>query len=178
MDALPRLLRDGYLWRPGRGRLAGLRFTGVRGTDGLQFFYDEKNIRRAGAVPEPILSTLFGHGAVHTLDGDAHRHRKAMFTGLLMPPEAVAGLTVAVMKAWEAERPRWARAEEVVIFDASARVLTRAVTGWAGLDVPTARSTVSETIWSLWWTGSVRPAGGTGGRGRPATAGRSGWPTS
>ncbi|MCE0537147.1 cytochrome P450 [Kineosporia rhizophila] len=136
MDALPRLLRDGYLWRPGRGRLAGLRFTGVRGTDGLQFFYDEKNIRRAGAVPEPILSTLFGHGAVHTLDGDAHRHRKAMFTGLLMPPEAVAGLTVAVMKAWEAERPRWARAEEVVIFDASARVLTRAVTGWAGLDVP------------------------------------------
>ncbi|MBT0769623.1 cytochrome P450 [Kineosporia sp. J2-2] len=144
MDALPALLREGYLWLPHRrskesgaatrGRLAGLRFTGVEGSDALRFFYDENNIRRSGAMPEPILSTLFGHGAVHTLDGEEHRHRKAVFTHLLMPPESVAGLTAAVMRSWEAERPAWAGRERVVLFDASARVLTRAVSGWAGLD--------------------------------------------
>ncbi len=138
MDSLPNLLREGYLWRPGQrtqGRLAGLRYTGVAGTEGLRFFYDEKNIRRSGAIPEPILSTLFGHGAVHTLDGAAHRQRKAMFTTLLMPPESVAGLTGLVMKAWEAERPGWAQADRVVLFDASARVLTRAVAEWSGVDL-------------------------------------------
>jgi fatty-acid peroxygenase len=40
------------------------------------------------------------------------------------------------MKAWEAERPGWAGAGRVVLFDASARVLTRAVTEWAGIRVP------------------------------------------
>jgi fatty-acid peroxygenase len=139
MDSLPGLVREGYLWRPGRraqGRLAGMRYSGIEGPEAKRFFYDEKNIRRSGAIPEPILSTLFGHGAVHTLDGAAHRQRKAMFTSLLMPPESVAGLTGLVMKAWEAQRPAWAQADQVVLFDASARVLTRAVTEWSGVDVP------------------------------------------
>lgn len=104
-DSLPGLLREGYLWRPRTGRLAGLRVTGIEGGEALRFFYDENNIRRAGAIPGPILSTLFGHGAVHTLDGAEHRHRKEMFTSLLLDPASVAGLTASVMTAWETDRP-------------------------------------------------------------------------
>ncbi|MFE6487177.1 hypothetical protein ACFVGN_30175 [Streptomyces sp. NPDC057757] len=31
-------------------------------------------------MPAPLLDTLFGRGAVHTLDGEEHRVRKALFT--------------------------------------------------------------------------------------------------
>ena len=58
----------------------GLLYAGVMVTEtgpkALEFFYDEDHVRRAGALPEPVVSTLFGHGAVHTLDGAAHRARR------------------------------------------------------------------------------------------------------
>ena len=48
----------------------------------MRFFYDERHVRRAGVLPEPVRSTLFGHGAGHSLDGEVHRLRKAMFLSL------------------------------------------------------------------------------------------------
>ncbi|MEU3776266.1 cytochrome P450 [Streptomyces sp. NPDC032472] len=141
-DSTLALLTRGYAWRPGRGRSRGadpvrVRLLGRRayvlsGPDAVGFFYDEKHVRRRSALPGPVLDTLFGRGAVHTLDGTAHRTRKALFTGLLMDEERVAALSERVLTLWRRELAR-SRGRELCVFDAASRVLARAVCGWAGL---------------------------------------------
>jgi fatty-acid peroxygenase len=144
LDQTVPLLRQGYAWLPNlrrhspdgivECRLAGRRATGLGGRDAARFFYDEDHVRRHGALPEPVLSTLFGHGAVHTLDGSAHRARKAMFVGLAMGG-GVPALAERAADAWDAATGSWRDAGEVVLFEAASRVLTRAVCDWTGIPV-------------------------------------------
>jgi fatty-acid peroxygenase len=107
-----RLLTEGYGWLPDKRResgrrsvptrLGGLPVTALVGPDAARFLYDENHVRRARAIPEPVQATLFGKGAVHTLDGEAHRARKAMFVGLLMGEDGIASLVRQVTAAWDA----------------------------------------------------------------------------
>ncbi|WP_432050591.1 hypothetical protein [Verrucosispora sp. NA02020] len=65
---------QGYGWLPNRlradqtdvvrTRLLGQTAVALHGPDAARFFYDERHIRRHGAIPEPIRGTLFGKGAV------------------------------------------------------------------------------------------------------------------
>ncbi|MGV9291453.1 cytochrome P450 [Streptomyces sp. NPDC003719] len=136
------LLTEGYAWLPDLMRAEGatalsLRVLGrpalaVRGPDAVRFFYDEEHVRRHGALPGPVLSTLFGHGAVHTLDGDVHRHRKSFFLPLL-ETDAVTGAAGHIDAAWEEAVPDWRARPDVVLFDAVGRVITRGVCRWAGV---------------------------------------------
>jgi fatty-acid peroxygenase len=142
-NSLP-MLAQGYAWLPDRRRVAGRNTVrtrllarqalGVEGPPGARFVYDEANVRRSGALPEPVVSTLFGHGAVHTLDGEAHRVRKAMFVELLMG-EGIGALVDQVTTAWDEAAQRWAGEQRVVLFDEVSRVLTRGVCDWAGVPV-------------------------------------------
>jgi fatty-acid peroxygenase len=144
-DSTTSFLREGYLWLPERRRqtlgapvstrLGGMRVTGLSGAKALDFFYDEANIQRAGAIPHPILSTLFGHGAVHTLDGPAHRRRKTMLLSL-MSPAAAADLAARATRLWDEAAESWPQQPRIVLFDESSRILTRAVCQWAGVPVP------------------------------------------
>src|SRR3712207_4889998 len=96
------LLAKGYAWLPDKrralgrrtvpSRLGGLPAFGIEGPDAARFLYDEDHVRRAHAIPEPVQGTLFGKGAVHTLDGHQHRVRKAMFVALLMDRERITAL--------------------------------------------------------------------------------------
>jgi fatty-acid peroxygenase len=145
LDQSVPMLTKGYAWLPDRRRAAGRdtvhtrlmgvrRTLGVEGPAGAQFVYDEDHVRRSGALPEPVLSTLFGHGAVHTLDGEPHRVRKAMFVHLLMG-EGISDLVDRVTASWDAAAKRWAGERRVVLMDEAARVLTRGVCDWAGVPV-------------------------------------------
>jgi fatty-acid peroxygenase len=140
------MLTKGYAWLPDRRRAAGgaavhTRLMGVRqalgvaGEVGARFLYDEDHVRRSGALPEPVVSTLFGHGSVHSLDGAAHRVRKGMFVHLLMG-EGIADLVDRVGAAWDDAARRWAGEGRVVLQDEAARVLTRGVCDWAAVPVP------------------------------------------
>ena len=86
------LSRDGYLALPRAWhrspdpegdvmecRLLGTPALVVRGGHGARTFYDETLVERHGAVPPPLASLIFGSGAVHGLDGNEHRSRKALF---------------------------------------------------------------------------------------------------
>ncbi|MFC9112124.1 MULTISPECIES: cytochrome P450 [Streptomyces] len=136
------LLAEGYAWLPNRmrdaagsvvrTRIMGRPALALRGPDAVRFFYDERNVHRHRAIPEPVLGTLFGHGAVHTLDGAAHRVRKELFLPLL-EPAAVSGLTDHVVAAWDKAVPGWSARDSVVLFDEAATVLTRGVHRWAGI---------------------------------------------
>jgi fatty-acid peroxygenase len=144
LDQSLSMLAKGYAWLPDRRRAAGRdtvhtrvmlrQALAVEGPAGARFVYDEDHVRRSGALPEPVVSTLFGHGAVHTLDGEAHRVRKAMFVHLLMG-SGVTALVDRVTTAWDDAAHRWAHQEQVVLMDEAARVLTRGVCDWAAVPV-------------------------------------------
>ncbi|WP_037878208.1 cytochrome P450 [Streptomyces sp. NRRL F-5727] len=141
-DSTLGLLAQGYAWLPDRMRhsldgsvrcrLLGRPAVALRGPEAAAFFYDEKHVVRTGALPGPVLDTLFGRGAVHTLDGEAHRVRKALFVALLTEDAGVAALGRTVGRRWrEAMAAR--RGQHVVLFEEAARVLALAVRDWAGV---------------------------------------------
>ncbi|MGW8351682.1 cytochrome P450 [Streptomyces wedmorensis] len=143
------LLLQGYGWLPDtrrragngeavRTRLLGHPAVALHGPDAVRFFYDESHVRRTDALPGPVLDTLFGRGAVHTLDGADHRVRKALFLGRLTDPGAVASLVRHVETGWRAASAAFG-GRETVLFDEVADVLARAVRDWAGLPVDDAR---------------------------------------
>ncbi|MFD8222939.1 cytochrome P450 [Streptomyces massasporeus] len=155
-DSSLALLAKGYAWLPDRRRrttaplvrtrLMGQEAVVLHGPEAVRFFYDEKHVERRTALPGPVLSTLFGHGAVHTLDGPEHRVRKELFLSLLTGAEAVAGLVDRVAAAWDDAAESWS-GRRTVLFDETSRVLTRGVCQWAGIVVedagPLARDLVA-----------------------------------
>nr|SBO95678.1 Cytochrome P450 [Nonomuraea gerenzanensis] len=112
--------------------MMGRRAVALCGPEAARFFYDEDHVLRGPAMPEPVKSTLIGHGAVHTLDGARHRVRKAMFTSLLTG-EGVAPLVAHTEAAWDEAVGTWAGRGRVVLFDEAAKVLTQAVCRWSGI---------------------------------------------
>jgi fatty-acid peroxygenase len=139
------LLGKGYGWLPDKRRTSGRRTVatrlggmpayGIVGPDAARFLYDEDHVRRAHALPEPVQGTLFGKGAVHTLDGELHKVRKAMFVSLLMREDGIASLIQQVCAAWDDAAAEWARREQVVLFDEAGKVLAGSVSRWTGVPV-------------------------------------------
>lgn len=146
VDSTLSFLFRGYAWLPDRRRRSGgapvrTRLLGkpaiaLHGPAAVRFFYDESHVHRRSALPEPVINTLFGQGAVHTLDGEQHRVRKAMFMHLLTDPVRVRDLTDETVRAWNRAASGWALMDRVVLFDEVAGVLTRAVHTWAGVSLP------------------------------------------
>lgn len=143
VDSSLALLATGYSWLPSRWRrsgrpavhtrLMGKRAVALRGPDAISFFYDERNMRRNGAVPSFVQDTLFGRGSVHSLDGHAHRVRKAMFLSVLADPDRISALAERAAAAWEDTAALWPARGEVVLFDEVSRIITAAVCRWAGV---------------------------------------------
>jgi fatty-acid peroxygenase len=135
------LLRRGYLFwdhlraRDGaeivRARLLHERATAVRGAAAAQRFYEQPDTERSSALPKSLVKPLFGAGAVHTLDGHAHAHRKAMFNARL-DATAVHAVVQDVSRAWDEAAPHWLG--EVDVFTEIAEMLFRAGCRWVGLD--------------------------------------------
>jgi fatty-acid peroxygenase len=124
-------VRDGARAAPMRllGRPAML----VRGAEGVALFYDEERIARHGAMPAIVQETLFGHGSVHSLDGDAHRHRKATFLGVAYDDAQVARLLPLLAQEWAAERDEWLAGGHRSAYDAAVGAFGRSVMRWAGV---------------------------------------------
>ena len=106
--------------------------------------------------PGPLARTLFGKGAVHTHDGEAHRHRKAMFLSLL-DPAAAREIAAVADRLWQAAVDRWRDGGRVVVFDEAVRVIGVAICGWAGL--PLTSHNARRRVWDLEqiWVGSLDP---------------------
>ncbi|GHE45979.1 cytochrome P450 [Streptomyces vinaceus] len=143
-DSTLPLLAGGYAWLPDRmratdgepvrTRLLGRPVIALRGPEAIGFFYDERHVKRTAALPGPVLDTLFGRGAVHTLDGDAHRVRKAMFLALLKDGAGVSALAEHVAQHWSKAAAEWEDGRDVVLFDEAAVILARAVCAWVGVE--------------------------------------------
>jgi fatty-acid peroxygenase len=142
-DATVPALLEGYAWLPDllrrsggapvRTRLMGRPAIALHGLDAVPFFYDEQHIARRSALPGPVLDTLFGRGAVHTLDGPAHRARKALFVSLLKDATGVDALAGQAVKEWDAAAAEWAHRPRIELFTEASVLITRSVCDWAGV---------------------------------------------
>ncbi|WP_329253051.1 cytochrome P450 [Streptomyces canus] len=154
-DSSLALVAKGYSWLPDRRlhtaaplvrtRLMGQHAVALHGPEAVRFFYDERHVERGTALPGPVLSTLFGHGAVHTLDGQPHRERKGMFLSLLTGPETVAVLVGRVTEVWDEAVESWP-GRPIVLFDEASRILTRGVCQWAGVPLEDGDSTARDLV--------------------------------
>jgi fatty-acid peroxygenase len=142
-DSTLALMAEGYAWLPdlfrntegpvARARVFGRHAVALHGPEAVRFFYDEDRIVRHPALPEPILSTIFGHGGVHSLDGEQFHARKGLFLSQLMEPESVQGMVEAVGEAWDEAARSWEGRSRIVLLDEAAEVLTRGACRWAGV---------------------------------------------
>jgi fatty-acid peroxygenase len=144
-DLAARLWRDGYRALGDErlrhddpdafaGRMLGRRTAVVRGADGARLFYDSARVRRRDAIPVPLAALLFGRGAVHGLDDEAHAERKAMFLGVLAE-DRIAPLVTAVGEELRRRAAAWT-GREITVFDELAEAYGTCVLSWAGVDLP------------------------------------------
>lgn len=102
------------------------------GKEAAELICDPSRFVRSGAAPRRIKKTLTGRGAVQSLDGEAHRHRKAMFMSL-MTGDHIARLTSITAEHLGA-RMRALKADDRVTLYAEVReILTRSACAWAGV---------------------------------------------
>jgi fatty-acid peroxygenase len=107
----------------------------ISGPEAAAVFSDPARFMREGAVPPRVMKTLFGLGGVQSLDGEAHRHRKAMFMRL-MTPERMAALRGIARRIWLERAALWGNVETVELYGQARSILTRAVCEWAGVPLP------------------------------------------
>lgn len=155
LDSSLALLSEGYAFIGNRcrrfrsdvfqTRLLGRRAFCVQGEDAARMFYEPGRFTRRGALPAPTLRLLQDQGSVATLDGEAHRRRKALFLSLVTP-ENVARLGERFEAEWLVRLTRWERSGSLVLFPGAEAVLCRAVCAWAGLPLsdPEARLRTAE----------------------------------
>ncbi|GAB2596797.1 fatty-acid peroxygenase [Paractinoplanes abujensis] len=132
----------GYAWLPdlrrrSHGRPIALRIGGqsavaISGPDAARFFYEQGHLERHTALPAPVVDTLFGRG-VHTLDGEAHRARKALFVELLMHEDGIDTLASLTGKIFDETIDGLRGGGPVSLFDETARVLSEAAARWTGV---------------------------------------------
>lgn len=144
LDATFALLREGYRFIANRCEAFGTDMfrtrlmlrpvVCMRGAEAAAVFYDGDRFTRQGAMPQTTLRLLQDKGSVQTLDGAAHRHRKALFLAL-MTPERVADLADLMESEWRARLPEWEAAGRLTLLDAVRPVLAAAVARWAGVPI-------------------------------------------
>tara|TARA_R110000868_G_scaffold404902_1_gene683689 strand:- start:80832 stop:82082 length:1251 start_codon:yes stop_codon:yes gene_type:complete len=140
-DSTLALLREGYDFISNRcarygsdafdTRLMLRRVTCVLGEDAARMFYEPGRFTRRGAIPQPTLWLLQDVGSVATLDGEEHRHRKAMFLSLITPA-SVRRLGDMFADEWQSRLPAWEAKRRIVLFREIQPILCSAVARWAG----------------------------------------------
>ncbi|PID21120.1 cytochrome P450 [Sporosarcina sp. P3] len=106
--------------------------TVIYGEEAARKFYDPENFKREGAMPKPVLKTLFGEGGVQTLDGDEHHHRKGYFMDL-MSPDRMEEYHELLAKNVSKELDK--QHGEFELFDLANRVLFNSISEWCGINL-------------------------------------------
>lgn len=107
----------------------------MTGAEAAELFCDNDRFQRKNAAPKRLAKTLAGEGGVQGMDGDAHRHRKALFLEITSDDRALQ-LADSSHYWWENYATRWQRQEQVVLYDEAREIICRAVCQWAGVPLP------------------------------------------
>lgn len=136
------MLREGYMYISNRAqsfqsevfetRLLGEKAICMIGEDAAKLFYDNNKFIRKGAAPKRAQKTLLGEGGVQTLDGQEHRHRKAMFMQL-MKPASLERMKRLIKDEWQIAIDTWEQKDQIVLYEETKQLLMRAVCKWSGV---------------------------------------------
>lgn len=113
-------------------QMFGKPATIVRGEEGVNFFYDESKIKRDGGMPAPISDALFGKGAVHNLDDEAHKVRKNAMADMAYDNARVEKFKPLVTEEIQKTIRSW-RTNPGNIYDDFAIAYGKAAFRWAGI---------------------------------------------
>lgn len=138
-------LREGYLYILNRRRsfhsdvfetrLLGKKAICMGGQEAVELFYDSEKFERRNAAPKRMLDTLIGRGSVLSLDGEAHKHRKAMFMNVMTPYE-LDRLKHLTRQEWHVAIEKWTQQKEIVLYDEARVMMTKVACQWAGVPIP------------------------------------------
>jgi len=106
--------------------------TAIYGEEAARKFYDPENFKREGAMPKPVLKTLFGEGGVQTLDGEEHHHRKNYFMDLMSPDRMEAYHELLAKNVSEELAKQHGEFE---LFDLANKVLFNTISEWSGINL-------------------------------------------
>lgn len=115
-------------------RLLGKSFYCVRGAEAAAMFYEPDRFTRKKALPTSVLHLLQDEGSVATLDGETHRHRKAMLMSLMVPERLGAIAEMAAEDLREHVRGLVGQGT-VVMHDEFRTILCRTACRWAGVEL-------------------------------------------
>ncbi|HHD2751323.1 TPA: cytochrome P450 [Clostridium perfringens] len=142
LDSTLDLLQEGYLFIKNRvnqyqsdifeTHLLGEKVICISGEEATKIFYDPELFYRKDATPKRVQKTLFGVGAIQSMDGKAHIHRKQLFMSL-MTPSYQNQLAKLVMEKLQSSVEKWKGEENIVLFDEMNEILCRVVCQWAGV---------------------------------------------
>lgn len=124
-------------------RLLGRKTICMSGEAAARLFYDSSRFVRHGAAPVRLQKTLLGVGGIQTLDGETHRHRRALFLSVLSDDRVGRLVELAREELLQAVNA-WTQMDQVVLYRELQLVFTRAVCEWAGVPV-TAHEILSRT---------------------------------
>lgn len=151
IDQAPDFLRSGYLFAsrvraragvdpasdtPVPFPLLGKRTVLLRGAEGVRYFYDRSKVKRDGAMPVFIRGPLFGAGAVHGLDGEAHATRKKAMAAVAYDDAHVDRFATLVVEELGRMLDGWRRTGRGSVYDDTATAYGRAAFRWAGIELP------------------------------------------
>lgn len=142
LDSTLDLLQEGYLFIKNgvnqyksdifETHLLGEKVICISGGEAAKIFYDPELFYRKDATPKRVQKTLFGVGAIQSMDGKAHIHRKKLFMSL-MTSSYQNQLAKLVMEKLQSSVEKWEGEENIVLFDEMNEILCRVVCQWAGV---------------------------------------------
>jgi len=169
LDSTKDLLREGYGFISRRcealetdvfeTRLMLRRAICMRGPEAARAFYDGDRFTREGAMPPTTLRLLQDKGSVQSLEGEAHRHRKRMFMGL-MSPEGIARIGDLFDARCQAKLADWEQLDHVVLHPVMQEILAHTAMRWVGFEPGEAelREWTSDLAAMIEKAGSFSPA--------------------
>lgn len=104
----------------------------MRGPDAARLFYTPDRFTRKRAIPPTVLMLLQDFGSAETLDGQAHRRRKALMMSLLTP-DYQARMVACFEDALRARFAAWPGRQSVVLLREAEAALADAACRWAGV---------------------------------------------
>lgn len=144
LDNTLALLNEGYLFIKNRineyqsdifeTHLLGQKVICMSGEDAAKIFYNPEFFYRNGATPKRVQKTLFGVGAIQSMDGDDHIHRKHLFMSL-MTPSHQNQLAKLTMDQLEDSIKIWKEKEKIILFDEAKVILCKVACQWAGVSL-------------------------------------------
>jgi len=144
LDNTLALLNEGYMFIKNRvneyksdifeTHLMGEKVICMSGQEAAKIFYDSELFYRNGVAPKRVQKTLFGVGAIQSMDGKNHIHRKHLFMSL-MTTSHQNQLAKLTMKQLEYAAKTWKDKEQIILFDEVKIILCKVACQWAGISL-------------------------------------------